>query len=623
VWKDGEDAFIAYLEAQRRAQITRQIKDSDLTDGYILYEYLVKEVKVYEAHYLDIEPRRRAELGKAASILMGLVELVVDGRLVLASDGLKAFCMVLDAEEIRYLPKSLPRLREKIKAVLGGAVVREVVYLPRVGNQVARKEVDAELLQWVYYMRSLGQNFSNLHIYRKLSTMCAMCEKPMMGESKFHALMGTQETKYLTAKGRFGSGKKADQWTGYIPSAKALFAGDCWQVDGTRMNLVAYKDGEGAERYLYVIAIRDVYSGDVLGIHWDTKEDRWGYINALKMAASLTGHLPYEIVFDKFPGHNTEEFGTVVKRMELLGVRVTWTSTKTGKARVERWFETLQSVFMMSSHYYYGEGVQSKRLNAHRSPEYIKRMKAYAREQGYDFDAAIAESMRVMAAYRTTKLSTYSKKYHSIEKSPQELYIESEKPNVTKLQLWQSAVLFATETTVTMRNEGQFKVTVWGVDYTYAISAEHFDVIMQYKTIRVVYDVEDMTRVWIFKDEAVQSEWAEPLCEVMEQKAVQRYGPNAEWGELQKAKTRIKEISQKRKETLEAKIGDVGDDTLLLGAYSTKDNTGQAETNFLNDREKTWKDTRNEGKVKENRLKIKAKQISDIEEVCVDVRKMY
>jgi hypothetical protein len=624
IWDDTEDALIEHLSDQNRAKVPVRIKDVDVSDSYLLYAYLIKEVRLYEAHYLEVEAKRRAELGRAASILMGLVDLVTDGRLNFKNaDSFKSLCEVLAAEEVKYLPHNHRRLKEKVGEVLNGSVVSEVVYLPRVGNQTARKEVDEEVLQWIYYMRSLGQNFSNAHIFRKIRTLSAMCEKEMMSEGKFNALMASNETKYLTARGRFGSGKKADQWKGYIPSEKAAFAGDCWQVDGTRMNLVAYKDADGAERYLYVIAIRDVYSGDVLGIHWDTKEDRWGYINCFKMAVAFTGHLPYEIVLDKFPGHNTDEFETLVTRMELLGVKVTFTSTKTGKARVERWFETLQSVFMMSSHYYYGEGVQSKRLNAHRSPEYIKRIKAYARQEGYDFDAAIAESMKVMTAYRATKLNTYSKKYRAIDKSPQELYVESEHPNITKLELWQSAVLFAMETIVTLRNEGQFKVEVWGITYMYAIDAEDFDVILQCKTVRVVYDVEDMSRVWIFKDEAVQSEWAEPLCEVKEQKGVQRYGPNPEWDKLQVAKARIKEIDKKRKDILEEKVGDVGDDTLLLGAYSDKDSAGKAETNYLNDREKSWKDTRNEKGKKENRLKVKAKSVSDLEVVVEDVRKMY
>ena len=99
-------------------------------------------------------------------------------------------------------------------------------------------------------------------------------------------------------------------------------------MDGTRINFIPHKSADGKEKSLMIIAVRDVHSGDIVGFHLDTKEDRYGYIHALNMAVRNTGHLPYELVHDRFPGHNTDEWTLITKRMKREGVIMTVTSTR-------------------------------------------------------------------------------------------------------------------------------------------------------------------------------------------------------------------------------------------------------------------------------------------------------
>lgn len=87
----------------------------------------------------------------------------------------------------------------------------------------------------------------------------------------------------------------------------------------------------------------------ILGYSFDYVENSLGWLSAVRMAIQRVGHLPHRLVTDKFPGHNTEEISNFLKLIEKQGTTVIFTSAATGKARLERWFGTLQTVFMQCS----------------------------------------------------------------------------------------------------------------------------------------------------------------------------------------------------------------------------------------------------------------------------------
>ncbi|TSE08651.1 transposase family protein, partial [Aquimarina algiphila] len=166
------------------------------------------------------------------------------------------------------------------------------------------------------------------------------------------------------------------------------------------MNLIEHTKDDKSKGFLFVIAVKDVHSGDILGYSFDYSENRWSVTNALKMAVENTGYLPYEIVADRFPGHNTKEVKALTHNLSLMGVKMTVTHKATGKPHVERGFGTIQSVFMQESKYYYGEGIQSRRASAHRSPEYLKEIRKESRKEGFGLTEAYNESQHIIEAFR-------------------------------------------------------------------------------------------------------------------------------------------------------------------------------------------------------------------------------
>lgn len=487
----------------------------------------------------------------------------------------KDLARVVRQVHVRYIPGNWRRLKEKVVAVLDGQNVEDVVDLPRAGNSNARKYSDEELVSWIIQLRQAPQNYTNAHIIRIMKLMCRMAGKATPSTSWFSTELAKPKTKWLTAPGRFGDSRHAAGFHGYTPIENAVYAGDCWQVDGTRVNFLPYWTEDGRKEFLYIIAVTDVHSGDLLGWHLDTKEDRWGYAEALRMACNMAGYLPWELVIDRFPGHNTEEWKTIQKRMEREGVKVTITSKKTGKAKVERLFSTIQTVFMQHSPYYYGEGIQSRNLHAHRSAEYLKGMEKEARANGWNFEASCKETVRILEMYRNTRYNEYSRRFHDIEKSPKELHDASDKPHVVRVEPWIYVELFGLEKSVTIRG-GIIKTTIQKAEYTYLV--DDYEVVANYRQVTLCYDLDDLSRVYLFEpSNDINRQF---LCEINEERAAQIYGPEADHSQLGRVQKRLKKLEERRKEELEEIVEAGAGVPMLLGPFSSKDDSKSAENRY-------------------------------------------
>lgn len=588
--------------------------EKPLTSVYKLIEGALKSG--YKALIGEYTGDSRQSLARAAAVL-DVISKYVENNLINPKS--LAFwqevSLVVNHKDIKYLPKNARRLKEKYEALASGNHLTEVIKLPRSQNLNALKYEDDEMLSWVVQMRGMGTNYTNTFITRSIVKMCLLTGKKVPSESWFLAYLSTHQIKWITAPGRFGSrNKNGYLYKGYVPMANALFAGDCWQADGTRVNFIPYHTPDGDEMSLYMIVIRDVHSGDVLGVHFDTKENRWGYINALKMAVANTGYLPYELVIDRFPGHNTPEWQLVESRIEEMGTKVSKAHTATGKAKLERWFSTLQLVFMQSSKYYYGEGVQSKHAFAHRSAEYLVAAKKQAKAEGWDFDNAWKEAWRIIEAYRNTKLSDYSRKFAEVAESPIELHNTSPKPHVSSVDLIEQVFLFGLEKEVQIKSNGLITTDIMKISYVYAI--DDLEVIQHHRKVKMNYDLADLGKVYLYTPKG------EYLCEATEQRAIVLHGPEAEYKALSKVKQRMAKIEKHRADVLAELVGEGNEVDMLLGGLNSKGAVESAENSWLADRTKDWVD-HGSPRIVNNKVKDILPQPMDEDDDIYDIRQMY
>jgi hypothetical protein len=558
-----------------------------------LLEYL-KDLSPWLKAYAGCTDLQAEHLARACAVIQFAAREISAMEPTSSNDYYRNLSSVIKRRGWVYLPKNYRRLKEKIMRVVKGKKVTKVIKLPRKNNNNRQPYSDEQVIGWMMYLRSRPENYSNAHIARRILKMCQIARKESPSESWITHYFSRPRSKWLTGAARHRSGRKGADYRDYLPIAGALYAGDCWQMDGTRINFIPHSSSDGKERSMIIVAVRDVHSGDLIGFHFDTKEDRYAYIHALNMAVVYTGHLPYELVHDRFPGHNTDEWTLLTRRMEREGVKVTVTSTATSKSHLERCFSTLQDVFMQDFKWFYGQGVQSSREAAHRSPEYLASAKKAARREGFDFDMAWRAAAAVVNNYRTTPLCEYSRKNSTVKESPKELYMMSETPNVHPIDDCCRIELFGTMRSETIRNNGLIRMRIHKADYVYRI--EDYEIIANYKKVNVYYDLDDLSKVYLFAPgDDVNSLF---LGEAIEEQAVQYYGPDADFERMSKMKAARRQIRERRKEELEAVIAGTGDEVdLLMAAHIDKTTTDDAQTRWLEDRAAVWVDRGEERRI--------------------------
>jgi hypothetical protein len=538
-------------------------------------EAIDAEFKAYLVHYAEETDTRCRELSRAAAVLVAVrreqVRRGVDSRsMTLFKDAER---LVKERGGIRYFPRDHRIIKQK---ALDERPAYDVIKLPRKGNTNSRKWDDPSTLAMLLMMRNDPRNDTSATVRRRFKRLMVLADKKCPSDSWIDMKLAENATKFLTA-GRYGSGRYAHQFQTYVPIKGAAYAGDCWQMDGTRINFQAHRTPDGRDKCLFITTVYDVHSRDLVGYALAESEDRWTYVEALDMAVNHTGYLPYELVTDRFPGHNTEEWEHITRRLEKRGTKMTVTSTKTGKALNERFFGTLQSVFLSEHDMYYGEGIQSKSLAAHRSPEHKARALKEAKKTGWTEQDAIRELVPILEKYRDTPLSSYSRRYATITESPRQLHNESDKPSVKVLDDLDRVDLFCMEKALQIRNVNMLRTEINKQVYHYRVA--DYDTYKNHKRVRVAYDVNDLSRVHLFEDSDQLNR--KYLGEALEERAVARYGAEGSEENVAQAKARADRALVRRNEEMAAQEVAAAELAVQYPLLSDKTTVGDAETMII------------------------------------------
>ena len=545
--------------------------------------HLNRVFRTYLEFYNEANEIQRPALAKACAVIDFILEYK-DSYPGTKSKIYKDLEPVLKKLDLQYIPHHHLRLKEKIDELFAteSLAIPDVIKLPRTGNTNSMVFDDPELVSWSMQLRSMPKNYSNDYIIRKIVDMCEMTGKRTPSRRWFgQNIFELNGTKFLTSK-RYGSSRKSHIHKSYIPFQNALYAGDCWEIDATRVNIISHEvevinqeSGKKtkADKFLMVVAVRDVHSGDVLGYSFSHAENHMVYADAIKMAVQNTGHLPFEIVTDRFPGHNTPQMKDLFERMESLGVQIEFAHDANRKARIERFFLTLQQITMPDSDYFYGDGIQSRSLSAFRSPEYIAQIKKESKKAGFDMYKAVEESTNIIESYRDTLYSKYSRKHSKVQKSPRQLHQDSEKPHVFEVSEATIAMLFGLKKSATIKNNGQITTEILGVKMHYFISPAYYDIIKNYHTQSVVlsYDIENLEVVFLWEQ---HGHLLKSLCEAEYFDPAQKFGPNKVMQQVGVAKAREKAINELKELDYQETIGE---ENLMLGKYGIKDQMNTAD----------------------------------------------
>lgn len=500
----------------------------------------------------------------------------------------------IELQQLKYLPVSWRNLRDKVKAYSEGTNITDLVYAKNRGNENRAMFTNNDImLNWLLDLGQSQHNYTASLIYRKLGRTCIQ-----HGVEKIPSLrwvtdwLSKPESQFLINQ-RFGANSRHNaKYRSYVPTQGALYAGDCWEIDGTRVNIIDHKavvmkDGKKVttNKFLYIIAVRDVMSGLPLGWEYCYEESADAVTNALAMAVRNAGYLPYEFRYDRFPGHNTAEWLFIETSLRRMGVELTQTTKAEGKAHIERWWGTLQTVFMVESDLYYGEGIKSSRKYAHRSKEYVVKMRSWASKNGFNFDDACRETNKILEAWSSTPYSDWSTKFKKIDKSPLELHNECDHPNTIDISHPKFCYLFGIRRDISIRN---YMILTQIDNATYYYGIDDCEVAEKYTGVKTIncFDPENFDKVHMFMGDNYIGSFDRLT-------PAQQYGPNKDMRSVGKVKaindkmnkhrsSKIAQLSEAEYIEVEEEPVLVTSETgILLGHRVAKRDYEAAESQFL------------------------------------------
>ncbi|MFN3381067.1 MAG: hypothetical protein ACK41O_16535, partial [Runella zeae] len=208
-------------------------------------------------------------------------------------DGYKVAGEWINAHKNKYFPKQYVRsnptgLAEQVRKVFVEKLpVEQVVCLPRVGNDNRLGENYTFGMGAMVRLLTDGKTRSIADVYRKVKLLCQL--QGLTEPSEQTIRKWEADVKSLISAKRFDVKNKAGARMRFsTPLARPMHAGDVWEMDGTRVQLQPHMTADGLKS-LYVVAVRDVYSGAWLGWYFARSESFVVYQAALKIAVSLTG----------------------------------------------------------------------------------------------------------------------------------------------------------------------------------------------------------------------------------------------------------------------------------------------------------------------------------------------
>ena len=591
--------------------------------------------KVYEPKVKTIDKWRREKqikcLCRAATILDTVLEWI-------ELKGLKYSNMKVYSDtavwlkkckylEYKYIPINAQRLREKIDCMVKeGLKGHDVVGLPRAGNTNKSKYDDKqkkEILGLVVRQMISGKGWSDQQIIRMVKKRYIMWHEDVPSDATIRRIMSEPKVKALVANKRYdGNARGGQKYRFSTPLARAMFAGDCWEMDGTKVQWEGF-GVDGVKRSLYIVVCRDVYSGAFLGWSYGLAENSDMYWETIKMAVDITGHLPCELRVDKVS--KKKELEGLFEKMEKMGMRYTVGATSNAKAYTERGFRTLQEVFESEYDMWIGEGILSGDENSRPTAEYLARNRKRLKEKSWSWDMAWTKHNGLMIAYNGTPISEYSKRYKDIAQSPMELYRACEKPSVVNLEIWEKPALFWAEAVREITNyKLEFERRGEGTVVFDFLDTKYLEILMNYKNVLVRYDMDSLDEVMVF--DPVTGVF---LASERRFEKIQLYGANPEYGrnvEYQQRRksvqTAIKQMREQALDGSEREVLNEGD--LRMGALIPKNEKENAESMAmeeyrLNAVPKSSKVLKSTKKQKKEKVKeAKSVNIYD-DEVSVDV----
>ena len=473
--KIGDVDYVGYMSIPQATkskldfQVVQWLYDHQHRQSGYLYESIL--IHMYNAYnygfttYLDVyrkmgySDNEAKKYAKEHAVWRYFISTFysANGSLHPIKEGVKAYNTVLNKNY------SWETFRKKISKARNNGISSIII----VKKSTGRPKIFGNQYEYmIYQLASDAKAFSCADVYRKV---CSICEEMGMQAPKERtvnnifkeALRNTEVYAH-----RYGVDKMCNDILSYASLEHAQSANDQWQMDGWTMPFYYRDPVDKRLKTMCLFAVMDAHSKRIVGYYVAESENTETILNGLEDAVRKTGELPFEIVSDNHSFNQTKIADNFKESLESMGVTWTISSNPRYKQALERSFRTYGECYAKQQYGYTGQGIRSISPDARISQElFDKYMKA-----GY---LLTKDQIKAIAIYC---VDMWNNGLASEEKSPNQLYEESERPNSIKLGDWRRCShffdLFTRDMSeITVRN-GQINIVRAGHKYEYQLTSD-------------------------------------------------------------------------------------------------------------------------------------------------------
>lgn len=270
------------------------------------------------------------------------------------------------------LPKNLARLKAKMSTFKKEGYPSLIS--GKIGNKNTLKITEEAGRRLVALKRSRVPVLNDSQIFERFNEECeSRGWKPLKSISGMKAWFNSAAIQPLWYDAVFGEHKSHQLFDRRHKTELPQMRDALWYGDGTKLNLY-YKDEDGKVRTTSVYEVIDAYSECLLGFCISDSEDYEAQYLSYRMAIQVSGHKPYEIVYDNQGAHKKLENQKFFSKI-CLTHRPTTPFNGASKT-IENLFYRLQSQVLHQEWNFTGQNVTTKKDISHPNLEFIEANRA-------------------------------------------------------------------------------------------------------------------------------------------------------------------------------------------------------------------------------------------------------
>ena len=266
------------------------------------------------------------------------------------------------------LPRNLSRLKEKMSTFKKEGYVSLIS--GKIGNRNTLKITEDAGRRLIALKRSRVPVMTDSQIFDRFNEECeSRGWKPLKSIRSMKLWFESASIEPLWYDAVHGEQKSHQKYDRKHKTELPQMRDALWYGDGTKLNLY-YRDDEGKVRTTSVYEVIDAYSECLLGFCISDSEDYESQYMSYRMAIQVSGHKPYEIVYDNQGGHKKLENQKFFEK--LCHIHRTTTPYNGASKTIENLFYRLQNQVLHKEWNFTGQNITTKKDVSRPNLEFIE-----------------------------------------------------------------------------------------------------------------------------------------------------------------------------------------------------------------------------------------------------------